>query len=106
MMALSSSRLAYLGGRPVALRWGRSGSILAHCSSVRSVGYSLLGVVGVFISVSIFFLPVSGHPLSEAKNHWGKEYVRIPSTISCVVILRFAQNDKLWRAHYPVGYPF
>src|SRR2546421_12793557 len=68
MMALSSSRLAYLGGRPVALRWGRSGSILAHCSSVRSVGYSLLGVVGVFISVSIFFLPVSGHPLSEAKN--------------------------------------
>ena len=59
----------------MALRRGNSGSIRAHCSSVRSVVYDFLGEGCVFILLSIFFLLVSGHPLSEKRRITTREIV-------------------------------
>jgi hypothetical protein len=70
-MPLTISRRGYLGGRPVCARGGSNGSNLAHCSSVRSVGYLFCLLIPLLYYISLVFR----HPLSEAKNLADTDYL-------------------------------
>src|SRR6266550_1978405 len=59
-MPLTISRRGYLGGLPVAARGGSNISNLAHCSSVRSLGYLFASLILLLYYIS----HVSRHPLS------------------------------------------
>jgi hypothetical protein len=65
-MPLTISRRGYLGGLPVEARGGSNGSNLAHCLSVRSVGYRFASLILLLYYIS----PVFRHPLRMTTCSW------------------------------------
>ena len=65
-MPFTISLSGYFAGLPVVARPGSNGSSLAHCSSVRSVGY----LFSLLIPLLYYISPVSRHPLRMTGQLW------------------------------------